>query len=333
MKKLIGIFIISMLISCKTTKTITMQTVKFTPEISKIVDELRKIHVFDGKDILDMSRKGYETMAIQLGGKKETIRVIEEFDIPNDAHAIPIRIYRPNGMQIQKSSAIIFLHGGWFVSGSFETHDAMVRQLANATGAAIIFIDYRLAPEYPFPAGLDDAHFASEWIIKNADDLHLDKDKIGIVGDSAGGALAASISTQLGQQFRFQVLIYPAADNSLDTQSWKVYKDGPIINREEGVRAWNWYLNTPKKKTNPLAIPIRIKDFKTTPPTLVLLAEHDPLRDEGLVLAENMKAYGVPIKTLFYKEMTHGFMHMGALLKETKEAIVDIAEFTKEHTQ
>ncbi|PZU85429.1 MAG: alpha/beta hydrolase [Chryseobacterium sp.] len=304
-----------------------------TPEITTIVENLQKIHVFEGGNPLDVSRKGYETMAIQLGGKKEAVRILEEFDIPQEDHKIPVRLYRPNGIESGKSSAIIYLHGGWFVSGSFETHDAIVRQLANATGAAIIFVDYRLAPEYPFPAGFDDARSVTQWIIDNADHLHLDKNKIGVIGDSAGGALAASLSTQIGDHLKFQVLIYPAADNRFNTTSWKDYQNGPIINKEEGVRAWNWYLANPKDQENPLAIPLLIKDFKNTPPTLVLLSEHDPLRDEGQQLAENMRVSGVQVKTVVYKEMVHGFMHMGAILKETREAVQDIAAFTKENSK
>lgn len=334
MKKLIGILIISGLVSCKTINNNTkMNTVQLNPEISRITESLQKIHVFDGKDILDMSRKGYETMSLQLGGKKEAVKMIEEFNIPHHNHEIPVRIYRPNGIESEKSSAIIYLHGGWFVSGSFETHDAVVRQLANATGAAIIFVDYRLAPEYPFPAGLKDAQSATEWIINNADHLHLDKNKIGIIGDSAGGALAVSVSTQLGHLLKFQVLIYPAADNTLNTKSWKDYEKGPVINKEEGVRAWSWYLTRPEDPQNPLAVPLLIKDFKNTPSTFVLLSEHDPLRDEGQQLAENMKASGVHVKIVVYKEMVHGFMHMGGVLKETGEAVQEIEAFTKENSK
>lgn len=331
MKRLLGILMIAGLVSCRTINdNKEMNTIKLTPEITKIVENLQKIHVFDGQNTLDMSRKGYETMAIQLSGKKETIRMIEEFNIPQDTYKIPVRIYRPNGIENEKSSAIIYLHGGWFVSGSFETHDAIVRQLANATGAVIIFVDYRLAPEHPFPAGYDDAQSAAQWVLDNADHLHLDKNKIGIIGDSAGGALAAGVSTQLGDQLKFQVLIYPAADNRLNTNSWKDYENGPIINKEEGIRSWNWYLTTPENRQNPLAIPSLIKDFKNTPPTLVLLSGHDPLRDEGRQLAEHMKASGIQVKTVVYKEMVHGFMHMGAVLKETQEAVQEIATFTKE---
>lgn len=308
-----------------------MKTVQFNPEVNKIVENLQKIHVFDGKTPLDISRKGYETMTVQLSGKKEAVKMIEEFSIPSTSHAIPVRIYRPRGVERERSPAIVYLHGGWFVSGSFETHDAIVRQLANATGATIIFVDYRLAPEHPFPAGLNDAQSVTQWFISNADRLHIDKNKIGIIGDSAGAALVASVSTQLGRLLKFQVLIYPAADNKLNTESWQDYETGPIINKAEGIMAWNWYLASPQDQRNPLAVPSLIKDFKETPPTLILLAEHDPLREEGRQLAENMKASGVHVKTVVYKDVVHGFMHMGAVLKQSREAIQEIGTFIKEN--
>jgi acetyl esterase len=308
-----------------------MNTTKLTPEITKIIENLNKLHVFDGINSLDISRKGYETMAIQLSGKKEAVKMIEEFNIRSKNHEIPVRIYRPNEIINEKSPAIVYLHGGWFISGSFETHDAIVRQLVNATGSAIVFVDYRLAPEYPFPAGFDDAQSATEWVVNNSDSLNIDKNMIGIIGDSAGAALAVGVSTRLGEHLRFQVLIYPAADNQLNTQSWKDYENGPIINKEEGIKAWNWYLTDPMDQQNPMAIPLLIKDFKNTPPTLILLAEHDPLRDEGKQLAENMKTSEIPVKITHYKEMVHGFLHMGAVLRETREAFRDIAAFTKEN--
>lgn len=332
MKKIIGILLFTEFISCSTiNNNKEIKKMELTPEIKKITEQLQKIQVFDGNNILDMSRKGYETMAIQLSGKKEAVRMIEEFSIPQNNHQIPVRIYRPNGNQQRKSSAIIYLHGGWFISGSFETHDAVVRKLANATGSDIIFIDYRLAPEFPFPAGFNDSKHTVEWIIKNADLLNIDKNKIGIIGDSAGGALAASVATQLGNQLKFQVLIYPASHHQFNTKSWRDYENGPIINKEEGIRAWNWYLPNPEDRENPLAVPILIKDFKDTPPTLILLAEHDPLKDEGEELANNMKNAGVSVKTSLYKDMVHGFMHMGEILKETQQAADEIAAFTKEN--
>ncbi|WP_228451308.1 alpha/beta hydrolase [Chryseobacterium sp. ON_d1] len=291
---------------------------------------METIQPFNPENSLDGARKYLETMSLQLSGKKEPVAMIEEVMIPQENHQIPVRIYRPDGKNIQQSSAIIYIHGGWFIAGGFETHDAVVRKLANQTGSVVFFIDYRLAPEYPFPAGLNDCINGIKWITENAESLGIDSDKIGIIGDSAGAALSTAVSTRLGRQFKFQVLIYPAADNQLSSKSWKTYENGPVLNRQGGIEAWDWYLPE-AEKDNPLAIPVLIKDFKDTPPTLMILAEHDPLLDDGKLLSENMKNAGVELKTSLYKDMVHGFMHMGELLEEVQSAINEMADFAHQN--
>ena len=194
----------------------------------------------------------------------------------------------------------------------------------------MIFIDYRLAPEHPFPAGLNDCIDGVKWVFDNAESLGIDPDKVGIIGDSAGGALSTAVSTQLGKQLKFQVLIYPAVDNQLNSKTWKIYENGPVLNKQGGIEAWAGYL--PKEeKDNPLAIPILIKDFKETPPTLIILAEHDPLLDDGKQLSENMENGGVELKTSLYKDMVHGFMHMGELLEEVQSAVNEMASFAHQN--
>ncbi len=305
---------------------------ELTPQISEVLNHLQRIEVFQGRTPLQTGRKNYETMAQQLSGKKETVAVIEELSISADEHQIPVRLYRPRGI-ISKSPAIIYIHGGWFISGGFETHDAIARQIANATGAVILFVDYRLAPEHPFPAGLNDCKTAAIWLLQNADQLMIDDHKIGIIGDSAGGTLAAALAAEMGDHFKFQVLIYPAADNQLNTRSWEIYRDGPVLNKEWGMQAWKWYLTSDKDQKNPSAIPSLIKNFKETPPTLVILAEHDPLRDEGELLAQNMKKSGVLVKSAFYKDMVHGFIHMGTVIPEVQSAVKEIAAFANQHLE
>ncbi|KAA2224913.1 alpha/beta hydrolase [Chryseobacterium sediminis] len=303
---------------------------QLTSNITQILNHLEKIEPFNPQNSLDGARKYLETMSLQLSGKKEPVTMIEELNIQQENHQTPIRIYRPNGKNVQNSSAIIYIHGGWFIAGGYETHDAVVRKLANKTGSVVIFIDYRLAPEHPFPAGLNDSLNGIKWVIENAESLGIDPDKIGIIGDSAGGALATAVSTQIGNQLKFQVLIYPAADNQLNSKSWKTYENGPVLNKQGGIEAWDWYL--PKEeKDNPLAIPVLIKDFKETPPTLVILAEHDPLIDDGKQLSENMKNAGVTLTTSLYKDMVHGFMHMGELLEEVQSAVGEMAAFAHQN--
>ncbi len=299
---------------------------QFTSPIVQILDHLEKIQPFNAQNPLDASRKYLETMSLQLSEKKEAVAMIEELNISAENRQIPIRIYRPQGRNIQKSSAIIYIHGGWFIAGGFETHDAVVRKLANKSNSVVIFADYRLAPEHPFPAGLHDCIDTVKWVIDNAANLGIDPDQIGIIGDSAGGALATAVSTQIGDQLKFQVLIYPAADNRLNSKSWETYENGPVLNREGGVEAWKSYLPA-EESGNPLAIPVLIKDFKETPPTLVILAEHDPLLDDGKQLSENMEKAGVSIRTTLYKDMVHGFMHMGEVLDEVQTAVEEMASF------
>lgn len=304
---------------------------ELTSPITQIVSHLEKIQSFNVQNPLDDTRKYLETMSLQLSGKKESVAMIEEQNIQMENHQIPIRIYRPKGKDAQKSSAIIYIHGGWFIAGGFETHDAVVRKLANKTGSAVIFPDYRLAPEHPFPAGLNDCIDIVKWASENAEDLGIDRDQIGIIGDSAGGALATSISTQVGELLKFQILIYPAADNQLNTKSWEIYETGPVLNKEGGIQAWKWYHPEGESNPDPLAVPILIKDFKSTPPTLVLIAEHDALRDEGELLAQHIKEAGISVQTSFYKDMVHGFMHMGETLNEVQKATGEMAEFAHQH--
>ncbi|MCT2563855.1 alpha/beta hydrolase [Chryseobacterium herbae] len=306
---------------------------EFTSPITQIISHLEKIQSFNAQDPLDDTRKYLETMSLQLDRKKESVTMIEELNIPMESYQIPIRICRPKGKTTQKSSAIVYIHGGWFIAGGFETHDAIVRKLANKTGSAVIFVDYRLAPEHPFPAGLNDCIDTVKWVVDHAEALGIDKDQIGIIGDSAGGALAASVSTQVGELLKFQILIYPAADNQLNTNSWKIYETGPVLNKEGGIQAWNWYYPEGENNPDPLAVPILIKDFKNTPSTLVFIAEHDALRDEGEALAQHMKEAGVSVNTSFYKDMVHGFMHMGEVLNEAEQAANEMAAFAHQHLE
>ncbi|WP_288441984.1 alpha/beta hydrolase [uncultured Chryseobacterium sp.] len=303
---------------------------QLTPKIKQILNHLESIQPFNPQDSLDGARKFLETMSLQLSGKKESVTMIEELHIPQENHQIPIRIYRPKGRDVQQSPAIIYIHGGWFIAGGYETHDAVVRKLANKTGAVVIFIDYRLAPEHPFPAGLNDCIDGVKWVFENAESLGIDTDKVGIIADSAGAALSTAVSTQLGKHLKFQVLIYPAVDNQLNSKTWETYENGPVLNKQGGIEAWAGYLPE-DEKDNPLAIPVLIRDFKETPPTLIILAEHDPLLDDGKQLSANMENAGIKLKTSLYKDMVHGFMHMGELLEEVQSAVNEMAEFAHQN--
>lgn len=306
---------------------------QLTSEITQILNHLEKIQPFNAQNALDETRKYLDTMTLQLTGKKEPIALIEELNIAQEDHQIPIRIYHPKGKQLKNSSAIVYVHGGWFIAGGFETHDAVVRKLANKTGSVVIFIDYRLAPEHPFPAGLNDCITTIKWIIENAESLGIDRNKIGLIGDSAGGALAVGASTQIGEVFKFQILIYPAADNKLNSKSWETYENGPVLNKTGGIEAWKHYYPIGQNQPDPLAVPILIQDFRDMPTTMVIIAEHDPLRDEGEELAQHMKDAGISVQISFYKDMVHGFMHMGEVLTQVEQAVDEMAAFAHQNLE
>jgi acetyl esterase len=224
---------------------------KLTTQVKAAADHMQNVQVFDAKDALDMSRKSYESMAAQFGAKKEMVRIIEEFNIDNGGIVSRSGYTAPENSGTENSSAIIYTHGGWFVAGSFETHDAIVRKLANATKSVVIFPEYRLAPEHPFPAGLDDCIYVTNWVYDNAATLKIDQNNIGIVGDSAGGALSVAIANELGDRLRFQVLIYPAEIINLVQNHGRPTQIGPVLSLEGGVQAWEWYLQKEEDKQNP----------------------------------------------------------------------------------
>ncbi|WP_437918887.1 alpha/beta hydrolase [Sphingobacterium sp. LRF_L2] len=300
---------------------------KLTEKVKNVNAHVQQIKVFGASDSVDAARKGYEYMAGQLSGTKTKIRVIEEFDIPAANHQIAVRLYRPEGLETRNSAAIIYVHGGWFMSGGLETHDAIARKLADATKAVTILVDYRLAPEYPFPAGIEDILVVTGWLLEHAQRLHIDGNQVGIVGDSAGAALALAVAMKMKEQLKFQVLIYPATDNKLNTVSWMKYADGPILSKASGIEAWSMYLSDDSNNIDPRAVPILNDVFEDISPVLVLLAEHDPLHDEGKLLAEKIANAGAIVEVVDYAEMIHGFMHMGAAFKEVEDATARIALF------
>lgn len=299
---------------------------KLSEQVQHVLTKIHNIEVTETLSPWMTGRAFYEKF-IPLAGEKETIFQIAEKELFNEGHLIRLRIYRPNNQD--KLPFIIFFHGGWFNAGNLETHDTSLRQLANLAQTVIIAVDYRLAPEYPFPAGLNDCEFAVKWIIKNAFFLNLNPNKITIAGDSAGGALAATITRKFRKIVIAQLLIYPVTDNSLQTSSWKEFQDGPLLDLKGGIQAWDWYLPNSADQNNPDAVPIFADDLKKLPATFVAVAQYDPLKDEGILYAEKLKANSISVNLKLYKGMPHGFFQMGGFIDDTEILMKDMAEFIK----
>jgi acetyl esterase len=227
---------------------------------------------------------------------------------------------------------VVFFHGGGWVRGSLQTHDNPCRALANAGQCVVVAVDYRMAPEHRFPAAIDDALAATRWVADNAARLGIDASRLAVVGDSAGGNLAAVVALlardQGGPPLRFQVLIYPVIDPNFDTPSYLANAQGYMLTREAMRYYWREYLGPEGDPSDWRASPLRAADLTNLPPALVITTEFDPLRDEGRAYADRLREAGVPVEFHEYPGMVHGFITAAgvvdaanALVKQTGAAL------------
>ena len=225
---------------------------------------------------------------------------------------------------------LLYFHGGGWVIGNIESSDALCRILTNAAGCIVVSVDYRLAPEHPFPAAVDDAYHAAMWAAANAASFGGDPLRLAVGGDSAGGNLAAvvaQIARDRGKPaIRFQLLIYPVTDAACDTPSYSENADGYFLTRDAMQWFWNHYARSDADRNHPYASPLRASNLAGLPAALVITAEFDPLRDEGERYAERMRAAGTPVQLTRYDGMIHGFFAMGAMIDQGRTAIQQSAE-------
>jgi len=232
--------------------------------------------------------------------------------------SIALRLYRPVSGTTNALPCLVYLHGGGWVLGSIESHDGICRHLAAESGCAVVSVEYRLAPEHPFPAALDDALGAFAWIRDHAAELDLDPDAIGIGGDSAGGALALAVSLtrrDAGEPLPCcQLLIYPVADLSMTTASHRDFAEGYLLTRS--ALAWfrDQYVPAGADVVDWRISPLRAASFESLPPSFVLTAGYDPLRDEGEALAVKLANAGIRVTAWRIAGQIHGFLPMGKVM-------------------
>jgi acetyl esterase/lipase len=223
------------------------------------------------------------------------------------------------------------------VFGNLDTHDAVCRALAKESGAVVISVDYRLAPEHKFPAAVDDSYAATVWIAANADRLGIDKHRIAVGGDSAGGNLATVIAMRCrdagGPALAAQVLIYPVTDvSTFETGSHRELGEGYFLTRAAMEWFTGHYLASADQKRHREASPLLATNLSGLPPALVITAEFDPLRDEGEAYAQRLKQAGVPVTVTRYPGMIHGFVSMQGVVSGGRQAIREAAQFTRSLT-
>lgn len=260
----------------------------------------------------DEARRQLEDAA-RARGPGPDVGPVRDMLVPGRAGAIPVRIYHPR--QISSPGTLVYFHGGGHVLGSLETHDANARHLCAESGAVVIAVDYRLAPEHPFPAAVEDAVDAVTWAAANGAEHGGDPRRLAVAGDSAGANLAAVTALIARDQgypdLAFQLLIYPITDYRMVGESYRTYATGCGI-LGAGTMAWfrRHYLPDPAAFDDWRASPELAPDHRGVAPALIVLAECDVLHDEGVRYAEQLRRAGVPARLVDVPGMIHGFFGM-----------------------
>lgn len=256
--------------------------------------------------------------------------------IPGPNGDIPIRIYTPKE-QDELYSSIVAYHGGGWAIGNIEEYDGVFRQLSNVTGCKVISVEYRLAPEHPFPMGIEDCYTALQWVFDNNEQLQIDKNRIAVAGDSAGGNLSAGVTLMAkdrkGPKIWKQVLIYPATDalrSIEDSPYGSIHenKNAPILTSSLTKSFWDFYLSNEEDANNPYCSPIKAEDLSNLPPAYIVTAELDPVRDEGELYGTLLQESDVPVRVKRLDGFTHGFIVFP--LPEVGEVMQEIADFLNE---
>ena len=266
-----------------------------------------------------------------LGVPPDPVGGIEDRVIPGPEGDLPIRIFRPEGDGPRP--VVVFFHGGGFCICSVETHTAICRQICRRSGAIIVSVDYRQAPEHPFPAGPDDCEAATRWVLAHAADLGGDPARVSVCGDSSGGAMAAVVARRLrdagGPALHAQVLMYPVTDHySRRHAAWD--RVGTGYGLTEATMRWFWdnYLD-PGDADNPDASPLRADSVAGLPRTLIVTAAYDLLSDEAEAYADRLRAAGVEVTCQRHNDLVHGFFNWVGLVDRSTEAMDSLGDWMR----
>ena len=293
------------------------------PQAQAVVDAVAKLNL----PPVEQSTPDEARAAIRLRtaalGPPEDVADVGDHRAAVAGGEITVRVYSPGGAG--PHPGLVYYHGGGWVIGDLYTHDGLCRSLTNAARAAVVSVDYRLAPEWKYPVPVEDAYAALLWVVAHAARLGLDPRRVAVGGDSAGGNLATVVALMArdrrGPALVHQTLIYPVTDHAFDTPSYEENATGYLLTREGMRWFWGHYLARPGQGREPYASPLRAPSLAGLPPALVITAEHDPLRDEGEAYADRLRDAGVPVTLTRYSGMFHGFARMTRILDKARTAV------------
>ncbi|MFA5989105.1 MAG: alpha/beta hydrolase [Sphingomonas sp.] len=308
-------------------------------QTSSLLDELAimaRAHIENERfDDISVSRAYSASVFKAFAGPDNHVGevVVTEMAVGGAAGMRPARRYRPTKPTASPLPVVLFFHGGGWVLGDLDSYEGLMRSLAALSGAEFISIDYRLAPEHPFPAGLEDAVAAICWVAANATSLDVDPARLAVMGDSAGGNLAACACQQIvaagSAPIAAQYLIYPVIDSSAPHQAYPsriVFGSGEYLLTREAIEVTRaWYLSAGEAPEDPRITPIMATDLSKLPHSFVLTAGHDPLRDEGRAYADRLEAAGVDTRYCCFESTIHAFLSFGVLdvAQAARRAIAD----------
>jgi acetyl esterase len=284
------------------------------PDVERYLARLAEMRAGADQPDLATLRREYDAAAPGLFGPVAAVDSAED----HDADGVPVRVYRPAGGE---RAALVYLHGGGWVLGGLASHGPLCQTLAARSGQAVVAVDYRLAPEHPYPAAVEDAWTAFRW-------AHARFDRVAVGGDSAGGHLSATVARRArdaGLAVALQALVYPATDYGGEWPSYREYTTGPAFHAAEMRWFWEQFLDDPSRAGEPDCSPLRGDDLSGLAPALVLTAEHDPLRDEGEAYAQALREAGVPVTLHRYDGLIHGFLRMPGVIARADQVVSLVA--------
>jgi acetyl esterase len=301
------------------------------PQVAQLLDMLNEYDISLSGDVAE-SRQQLDRMLELAGDDPVDVGRVSDVTIPADGRELPARAYVPAGEG--PFPTVAFFHGGGFVLGSLDGYDNLCRLLAKRSDCLVVSVDYRLAPEHPWPAALEDAYAATNWLASNAERFSGDGDRLAVAGDSAGGNLAATVSLLASERgmpdIDGQILLYPATAYLEPMDSRAENASGYFLTAEDLLWFLDQYIENELDAHNPLAFPLAARDLTDLPPAFVMTNGFDPLRDEGIAYADRLREAGVAVEHTNYESMIHGFLNMEGIVDRAYDGIDEIAAYLRD---